>query len=170
VRRRAWTGVGVAAAAAGLAGNWFLGGRRDAVDPAFWHLRFPQPDGGDLHMGALQGRPMVLNFWATWCAPCIRELPVLDAFQRRHRAAGWQVVGLAVDNAAPVRNFLARHPLSIRIGLAGFEGTELTNRLGNTQGQLPFTAVFDASGAIVHRKLGETTSDELERWANSAMG
>ena len=75
------------------------------------------------------------------------------------------VVGLAIDGPTPVREFLSRQPVRFDIGLAGFEGTDLSRELGNAQGALPFTAVFDAAGRIVQRKLGETSYDELVRWA-----
>lgn len=159
-------GVGAAAAAAGVA--WSLRNRGPQVaepDEAFWALRFPRPHGGELILAELRGRPLLLNFWATWCPPCIRELPALDDFQRKHQAEGWQVVGLAIDGPTPVREFLAKRPLGITVGLAGFEGTSLTRKLGNPQGGLPFTVVFDAAGRIRQRKLGETHAEDLERWA-----
>jgi thiol-disulfide isomerase/thioredoxin len=106
-----------------------------------------------------------MNFWATWCPPCVKEMPLLDQFHRQHRAAGWQVVGLAVDGPTPVRQFLARVPVGFAIGLAGFDGTELSRRLGNERGALPFTVVFGKEGRVLHRKLGEVTPEELATWA-----
>lgn len=129
-----------------------------------WTLRFPRPEGGELVLADFRGRPLVLNFWATWCPPCVKEMPLLDQFWRRHQAAGWQVVGLAVDAPTPVRQFLARVPIGFAIGLAGLDGTDLSRRLGNQSGALPFTVVFGTDGRVLHRKLGEVTADDLESW------
>ena len=162
--------VGVGAAAAGLGGFlWRQGGQRLEPDASggLWAMRFPRPEGGELEMAGLRGRPLVLNFWATWCPPCVKEMPELDRFHRAWAGAGWRVVGLAVDAPTPVREFLARAPVGYAIGLAGFEGTELARRLGNERGALPFTVVFDATGRIVQRKLGETHYDELVAWAKA---
>lgn len=166
-------GVAVAAASAGL--GWALHrqiNRPDdesaAPDPArpadVWSLRFARPGGGELALADLRGRPLLLNFWATWCPPCVEEMPLLDRFQREQAATGWQVVGLAVDSAAPVVEFLAKHPMSFAIGMAGMEGTALTRALGNTQGALPFSVIFDAKGHAVDRKLGAVSQDDLRRW------
>jgi len=130
-------------------------------------LRFPKPDGSELVMASLRGKPLLLNFWATWCAPCVKEMPELDRFSSAFAGRGWQVVGLAVDNPKPVREFLQRAPVGFTIGLAGFEGAELTGQLGNPQGALPFTAVFDRRGRIVQRKLGPSDYAELVRWGES---
>jgi hypothetical protein len=73
-------------------------------------------------------------------------------------------VGLAVDNPTAVRQFLAKSPVGYLIALAGFDGTDLSRSLGNSTGALPFTAVFNRQGAVVQRKLGETSFDELTRW------
>jgi thiol-disulfide isomerase/thioredoxin len=163
-----FAGVGIAGALGGLL--WQQ--RRDevratALEQSPWNLGFARPDGGTLAMADLWGRPLVLNFWATWCPPCIEELPDLDAFHRDWSARGWQVVGLAVDSRRAVESFLVRQPLSFAIGLAGLEGTELSRQLGNERGALPFTAVFDSQGRIVQRKLGQTHRAELEQWARS---
>ena len=172
-RQSLWLGgAGVAAAALGV---WW-GGRRLSLDPAsgadsapagFWQLRFAQPQGGELALADFKGRPLLLNFWATWCPPCIRELPDLNRFHETLGPKGWQVVGIAVDGPTPVREFLTRMPLSFPIGLAGLEGTDLSRSLGNSSGALPFTVVFDAQGRIKHRKLGATNQDELAQWASS---
>jgi thiol-disulfide isomerase/thioredoxin len=130
-------------------------------------MRFEQPDGRPLEMAALRGRPLLLNFWATWCPPCVKEMPELDRFQQAFADQGWQVVGLAIDGPTPVRRFLERVPVSYAIGMAGFDGTDLSRSLGNESGALPFTVMFDADGRIVQRKLGETDFEELAGWAQA---
>ena len=170
--RRHWlqmaavAGVAGTAAAAGL--GWQVWQQRQAAQAPSglpWSERFPTPDGGELVMVSMRGRPLVLNFWATWCPPCIKELPDLDRFHREWGPKGWQVVGLAVDNLRAVKEFLQRQPLGFPVGMAGLEGSALSRQLGNEQGALPFTAVFDARGVVIQRKLGQTSYDELKGWA-----
>jgi thiol-disulfide isomerase/thioredoxin len=161
-------GAGAAALAAGVAWQqWHANRRPAAAAEVPWTQRFARPGGGELVMAALLGRPLLLNFWATWCPPCVEEMPELDRFQRDFAARGWQVVGLAVDNEAAVREFLERRPVGYAIGLAGFEGVGLGRQLGNDRGALPFTVAFDADGAIRQRKLGQTTYAELAAWAGA---
>ena len=168
MNRRTWLiggGVGVAAAAAGLGYGWLR--QRSALGAAestFWDMSFEQPGGGTLAMASLRGRPLLVNFWATWCAPCIKEMPMLDRFYRDQHARGWQVVGLAVDGPTPVREYLQRLPIGFPIGLAGMEGAELSRLLGNASGGLPFTVVLGPDGHIEARKLGPVAPDELEMW------
>lgn len=172
MNRRRWA-LGTAAGGAALCGMLWRWHQEQAApgppsegEQGLWTLRFPRPEGGELDMARFRGRPLVLNFWATWCPPCLKEMPQIDQFHRVFQARGWAVVGLAVDGLAPVREFLARQPVGFAVGLAGFEGTELSRALGNNRGALPFTAVFDRNGRIVQRKLGETSFDELSRWAD----
>jgi len=166
MNRRQWLGVGGAGIAAMAGGATWYARRHPAIDTEFfWAMRFPQPGGGELVMADRRGRPLLLNFWATWCAPCIKEMPTLDRFQRDHAADGWQVVGLAIDSPTPVREFLQRTPVSFAIGLAGMEGAELAEKLGNPMGALPYTVVFDAHGRVAQRKLGITDAAELNAWA-----
>ena len=181
-------GAGAAAAAAGLGWQLWRESSRTAgpaelaasatpatsgtpVSPTesptadLWTLAFEKPEGGTFTMASLRGRPLLLNFWGTWCPPCVKEMPDLDRFARQFKAQGWRVVGLAVDNAKAVRDFLARSPVSYTIGLAGFEGSDLARRLGNEQSGLPYTVAFAANGTVLQRKAGATTLDELTRWA-----
>ena len=174
--RRLMLGVGAAAGAAGLTAGlvaaWWPrrqaaspGDRGTGVPDSLWSLRLPRPGGGELAMVSLRGRPVLLNFWATWCPPCIREMPEIDRFARQFEPKGWQVIGIAVDQDKPVSAFLARNPVGYPIALAGFEGVALSRQLGNEGGALPFTVALDARGHLVRRHLGETRFEALAAWA-----
>ena len=136
-----------------------------AAEEALWALNFKTPDGQLRAMNSFRGRPLLLNFWATWCPPCIEELPLLDAFYQEHKGSGWQVLGLAVDQPSAVRKWLQAKPLSFAVGMAGLTGTELSKSLGNLAGGLPFTVAFGASGALLVRKTGKVSKDDLKQWA-----
>lgn len=172
-RRLMLAGVALSAGAAGLAvgtGAW----RRDRPDEAIaghpetaflWDLAFTRPDGSTLALASLKGKPLVINFWATWCPPCVKEMPEFDRFHREFSGRGWQVLGLAVDSPTPVRDFLKRVPVGYAIAMAGFEGTEISRKLGNPQGALPFTLMMNAAGKPLQRHLGETDYPTLASWA-----
>jgi thiol-disulfide isomerase/thioredoxin len=141
----------------GSFGGTSVGGNEDQL----WRAAFETPEGNALDLSALRGRKLLVNFWATWCPPCIAELPLLDQFHSTQDANGWQVLGLAVDQPSSVRKFLARTPVRFPIGMAGLAGTELSKSLGNTEGGLPYSVLFDASGHITARKMGQLKPDEL---------
>jgi thiol-disulfide isomerase/thioredoxin len=167
--RRRWLYGGVAAAAAlgGGALAWWRfqpHGAADGAVQSLWRQTFTTPDGAPLAMQSFQGRPLLVNFWATWCPPCVEELPLLNRFYAERKAQGWQVVGLAIDQPLAVRQFLARLPLQFPIGMAGMGGTELGRAMGNLQGGLPFTVLLGANGRVLQRKMGQLTADNLARW------
>ena len=168
-RRRALgvaTGVAAAVAGAGLAWRqWRPGSATDDAEAALWSMQFERPEGGKLVMAEFRGKPLLINFWATWCVPCIRELPALQRFQRERAAQGWHVLALAVDQPVPVLEFIARFKLELTVALAGVDGLEWQRAMGNDKGGLPFSLVLDAAGRARQRKLGETTLDDLTRWA-----
>ncbi|MEP7296770.1 MAG: TlpA disulfide reductase family protein [Burkholderiales bacterium] len=158
-------GTAVAAGAAGAGVSWWRAGSpaRDG-GAEIWSLQFDRPDGTRLVLADFRGKPLLVNFWATWCPPCIRELPLIDRFLSDQQARGWQVVGIAVDQLDPVRKFLEQRPVGFGVGLAGIEGVELSRRMGNAGGALPFSVVFDRRGDVVQRKLGVILPEDLTRW------
>jgi len=139
----------------------------NVVPANFWSQTFDRPQGGELKLAAFQGKPMLINFWATWCPPCVKEMPELDRFHTEFAPKGWAVLGLAVDGPTPVKEFLGKVKVGFDLGLAGFGGTELAQALGNDAGGLPFSVIVDAQGRIAHRKMGATSFDELSAWAKT---
>ena len=173
-RRGLVAGVALLAAAAGAGGAWWRhrtapSGAGERPGEAFWAGSFERPEGGTLTLAALRHKPLLVNFWATWCPPCVEELPLVDRFFREHGASGWQVVGLAIDQPSAVRKFLARAPVGFPVGLAGLQGTELVRQLGNDSGGLPFTLVLAADGSVLGRKIGQLQPADLDAWQRQPL-
>jgi peroxiredoxin len=115
-------------------------------------------DGKTLRLADFRGHLVLLNFWASWCGPCVEEMPHLAAWQRDYGAAGLQVIGVSMDDeAAPVRKFLARHPVDYPIVLGD---AQLGERYGGILG-LPQSFLIDRRGRVVGRYKGETALAQL---------
>lgn len=174
VARRHWITAGVAAAA-GLAGAFVAWqkyqpqGVMDVAVQNFWGQSFEKPEGGTLAMEAFRGKPLLVNFWATWCPPCIEELPLIDAFYKQNSSKSFQVIGLAVDQPSQVRRYLTQKPLQFPNGLAGFVGTELGKSLGNEAGVLPYSVLFDAKGSLLMKKAGKLDQKDLDSWLQKVI-
>jgi len=178
-RNMLYSGVAAVAGLAGAGVAWWkfqphavapaagagVAGKAEETQDAFWRLSFDTPGGGNLPMSSFRGKPLLVNFWATWCPPCVEELPLLDYFYQENKDKGWQTVGLAVDQPSAVRSWLQARPLNFPVGLAGLTGTELSKSLGNLAGGLPFSVIFGASGQLLHRKIGKILPEELAQWA-----
>jgi thiol-disulfide isomerase/thioredoxin len=155
---------GVAALAAGAAGLNAAAGTAHAAtlapDP-FYGLAFPDLQGKTVQLDSYLGKTLVANFWATWCAPCVKEMPDLDALHKKY--PGINVVGLAIDTASNVEKFGSKVQVSYPLLVAGHGGIQHMRALGNKNGGLPFTVIFDSKGGQVKTILGQVDPNELDR-------
>jgi thiol-disulfide isomerase/thioredoxin len=122
------------------------------VPDLLWSLTLPSPQGVPIAMAQWRGRPLVVNFWATWCAPCIKEMPDLDRLQREY--PGIQVVGIGIDSGANIRRFQQKVPVAYPLLVLEASGTDTLRQLGNRSAGLPYTVVLNAQGRITHTTLG----------------
>lgn len=159
----------VAVAAAALGAGSYVQLTRYSVDApaarapaALARMELPDLAGKPVTIAAWPDKVLVINFWATWCAPCRREIPGLISIQGKHAANGVQVVGIAVDQVDKVREYAKEIGINYPILIAGMEGATLARELGNKTGALPFTIVMDRGGKLVKSHLGLITEEELE--------
>jgi thiol-disulfide isomerase/thioredoxin len=124
-------------------------------------LRLPDTDGREVRSNGWAGKVVVINFWATWCPPCLREMPMLSELQRGFDEGRLQVVGIAIDDPDMVQRFLDEHSVSYPILLGDADTVALSKRLGNRTSGLPFTVVFDPIGRRVYSHTGEITAAEI---------
>lgn len=121
----------------------------------------PDAQGREFGLETFMGKPVVVNFWATWCAPCVREMPELEALHKKYTAVNF--IGIGIDTASNIRSFSEKVKVSYPVLVAGHGGIQLMRDLGNKVGGLPFTVVFDAQGRSVNTTLGQISSATLER-------
>lgn len=136
-----------------------------AADPALdalWQQRFPNPEQQPQALAQWRGRPLVVNFWASWCVPCREEMPDFERLRARYRARGVEFVGIAIDRPENVAAFLQKTRVSYPILVGGGAAHRLSRELGNPHGGLPHTLVLDQNGKIVVNHLGRLGFDELD--------
>jgi thiol-disulfide isomerase/thioredoxin len=167
-RRRALIGVAVAAGLGGAGFSWWRSREqqreREAADAAvsiFFQQTLPDSAGQVFAFEQLRGSPVVINFWATWCAPCVEEMPELSALAQELRGTGTRFIGVGVDNQDAIARFSRQLPVSYPLVVANATGAFLAGRFGNTAGGLPYTVVLDAAGRVKQQILGRVRIDSL---------
>jgi thiol-disulfide isomerase/thioredoxin len=155
------------AAAAGLAGYYF--NRASLSSPAtvgaaqaLMLAPLTDPSGNTQSLSQWRGKVLVVNFWATWCPPCREEIPVLKKVYQKYVANGVEFVGIALDNAAKVREYAAEMNIDYALRIGGPETLAISKGLGNPAGVLPFTIVLNRGGEVVYTHVGALTDATLD--------
>jgi len=186
MRRAVWWVAGIAAAAGLSAGAWLSrpatpplpsmstpsaplksatpvqGVRVGELMPSF---TLPDLDGMPVKFpDQFKVKPLLINVWASWCAPCIEEMPELARFAARHADTGPQVVGLALDTPEAVLDFLGNVPVYYPIVIETPGPQDASVKLGNSQGLLPYSVLIDAQGRVLKQKLGPFKAGEIDAW------
>jgi len=123
---------------------------------------FDDLDGRKRQANEWMGKVLVLNFWATWCPPCRKEIPAFVEYQQLYGDKGLQFVGIAVDRPDAVKDFVDDVSVGYPLLMGDVRAVELSRSLGNRFGGLPFTVVFDREGRVRFRQAGEVTREMLE--------
>jgi thiol-disulfide isomerase/thioredoxin len=129
---------------------------------ALMAIELPDAHGRLQRIDQWRGKVVVVNFWATWCAPCREEMPEFVKAQAADGGRGLQFVGIAVDQADKVRQYAAQIGLNYPTLIGGLGAMELSKSLGNRLVALPFTVVLDRQGHVVHTQLGEFKRAKLD--------
>jgi len=109
------------------------------------------------------GKTLLINFWATWCAPCRREMPMLMDLQREHGPAGLQVLGIAVDNAESASSFVEQYGISYPILVGEADVMQVSTAYGNVDGVLPYSVLVDSKGIIRWQYVGEIQPEDISK-------
>jgi thiol-disulfide isomerase/thioredoxin len=123
---------------------------------------FPDPSGKSQEMSQWRGKVLVVNFWATWCAPYREEIPALMKIQKKYAANGVQIAGIAVDNVSKVRKYAEEIRIDYVLLIGGSESLGMSQNLGNRVGVLPYTVVLDRAGKVVYTHAGALTQAQLD--------
>ena len=162
--------VGLLAACAGAGVAWWRlqpspQARKEPEQwAALWLVPLQTRDGRTIPLADFKGQKILVNFWATWCPPCVEEMPLLDRFYRENSKKGWQVVGIATDQAVSVARFIEQKDIQFPNSVSGAQGVELSRALGNQAGGLPYTVVIGGDGQILAQKSGKVQPEDLQRW------
>jgi thiol-disulfide isomerase/thioredoxin len=124
-------------------------------------LELPDLAGKARSLRSFGGRPLIINFWATWCAPCRREIPLLRELRQRYRADQLEIVGIAVDISAAVQEYLRYTPIDYPLLVGEQQGLAAAEQFG-MEPVLPFSVFADTQGRIVAVKVGELHRDEAD--------
>lgn len=169
-------GVGGVAAAAGYFANaWRIGTMGSAVDAnadpaaAILGSTLNTLDGVPQTLAAWRGRILVINYWATWCAPCREEIPLFVRLQQEYAAKNVQFIGIAIDQPDKIRDFAKEFNINYPLLIAGLDAVELSRKAGNKAGVLPYTLVLDRAGKIAASLVGGISEARMRAQLESLL-
>lgn len=125
-------------------------------------FELPDIENTQRNISEWDGKVLLVNFWATWCPPCKKEMPAFIELQEQYAAQGFQVIGVALDDMQSVSDFADTIGVNYPLLIAEYDGIDLSQEYGNHIGALPFTVFVDRSGKIVITQMGEITKTQVE--------
>lgn len=163
---------------AAIAGGWLQHESRQARVPAGVHVAnvgdlrpdvaLLDLDGRERRLSGYQGKRLLLNFWASWCGPCLTEMPALNDVQHKFADQGAIVLGIAMDEPDRVRAFLAQHPVAYPILVGQLSSPSTTLRFGDRDEVLPYSVLLDENGRILATHRGPLSASQLNQWLSPA--
>jgi len=132
------------------------------VPTSLWAVPFIDTAGKPQSLAQWRGKTLVLNFWATWCAPCREEIPDLIAIRSQYTAKSVEIVGIAIDNAQAVGPYAREMKISYPVVIGDGAALDLARALGNPSGALPYTVVMAPDGTVLMRHLGRLSKSKLQ--------
>ena len=172
-KRVIWASIAIVSLVAmGTVGSFILQADRQSVaaeEKAPTLIGTPLPpfslkavDGVAEDIAQWHGKVQIINFWATWCPPCKREIPALIALQEQYLNQGVQVVGIALDDVELVKAYVDESGINYPILVGEGDVIDVAEQLGNTMGILPYTVIVDRSGNISYVRYGEVSKKTIE--------
>lgn len=168
MKKEIWL-LGLVAVLCGALGIYFGLRKWDAPAPSaqaaqqFFTQSLPDINNKQDHMAKWQGKLLLVNFWATWCAPCVEEMPELSSLQKSQEFKNLQIIGIGIDSPGNIQEFARKYQISYPIYVAGMTGVALSKKLGNQQGGLPFTILFGPDGQIKKTYLGRLKMEMVRK-------
>jgi len=175
MNRRQWIGIigfNFVALAAGVVTSQWIFRAELADDPAikaFFANPWQTAEGKSVDTKEWREKILVVNFWASWCPPCVEEMPTLDKLQAEFKGQNVLFVGIGIDSPSNIREFLEKTPVSYPIVIGGLEGSNISKQMGNAQGALPYTVIINSKGKSTSSKLGKISEEELRSAIKTAL-
>ncbi len=149
------------------AGLWASSSRQTAVPSVnsaqvLWALSLPDLNNQPQRLEQWRGKVVVVNFWATWCEPCRKEIPLFVKMQEKHAAKGLQFVGISIDQVDKTSEFARNFKINYPTLIGTFDAVEVSQKAGNQRRGLPFTVILDRKGQIAATELGGVTQEKLD--------
>lgn len=135
----------------------------DNTEPNTPKIEFSLPDltGKQRNITEWQGKIRIINFWATWCPPCLKEIPEFIKLQNEFKSKNVQFIGIAIEDSQPVKEYLDTIKINYPMLIGGDEAIALSHQLGNIVNAVPFTVFVNSQGQIIHRQPGEIDREKV---------
>jgi thiol-disulfide isomerase/thioredoxin len=158
--------IAILSAVTGLyAGNRHLQAEAEtqSASAALFALSLPDLKGQNQPLAQWKGQALLVNFWATWCTPCVQEMPELSALQSSHQLKDTKIIGIGIDSAENIAQFVNKYKISYPLYVAGMNGSTLLRQMGDPAGGLPFSVLLTAGGQVKKVYLGRLNMDDVKR-------